>query len=90
MSFFNLCASLCIPSILSHVLTFPVSTITEKKVCDIKVDPPECRVDLSSQQRREQPKDNGNPPKRDHIARWCKVNETPKTHNCQDGSGTGA
>ncbi len=32
-----------------------------------------------------------NTPKNENkVSRWCKIGETPKKNNCQDGSGSGA
>jgi hypothetical protein len=95
MSFTNLFRTVYISSVLLHVLTFSNPVLAEKKGCEIKQSEPKCRVDVTVQvdpdlQKREKPKDNGNPKKRDLISRWCKLNENPKTHNCQDGSGSGA
>lgn len=94
MSFTNLFCSAYIATSLLHVLTFSVPALDvsdDSRRCRYRSDKPECKPNpVEIVQKREKPKDNGNPPKRDLLARWCKVNETPKTHNCQDGSGSGA
>ncbi|BAY20823.1 hypothetical protein NIES2100_05670 [Calothrix sp. NIES-2100] len=85
MSFTNLFCAGYISTALLHVLTIPFPVLAEKKGCNIKVDPPVCRVDVVQVDP-----DLIKTESEILLARWCKINETPKRDNCQDGSGTGA